>query len=242
MKKTINQNINSNDALIVTDIQMDFLIGGALPVKEGNQIIPVLNEYLKIFKNVNAKIVASRDWHPQNHMSFKTQGGPWPVHCVQNTQGASFHPALKLPEGTILVSKATDPNKEAYSVFDSTDLANTLKTLGVTNVFVGGLSTEYCVLNTVLDALKLGFGAVVLVDATRGINVEANDVNKALDVMTKNGAKQATLDNFPEPDNLPTGEEAEEGITDGPLIAIEAKKKARMRPKGTYKQVRRERG
>lgn len=242
MKKTFNQNINSNDALIVTDIQMDFLMGGALPVKEGNQVIPVLNEYLKIFKNVNAKIVASRDWHPQNHMSFKTHGGPWPVHCVQNTQGANFHPALKLPEGTIIVSKATDPTKEAYSVFDSTDLADTLKTLGVTNVFVGGLATEYCILNTVLDAIKLGFGAVVLADATRGINVETNDVNKALDVMMKNGAKQATLDNFPESDSLLTGEGAEEVITDGTLLAIEAKKKARMRPKGTYKQVRRERG
>ena len=241
LKKTFNLNINNKDALLITDIQLDFLPGGTLPIKEGDQLIPVLNEYIKIFQKANAPIIASRDWHPQNHMSFKAQGGPWSPHCVQNTEGASFHPDLKLPEETIVVSKATDPAKEAYSVFDGTDLADTLKTQGVVRVFVGGLATDYCVVNTVLDASKVGLAAVVLEDATRGINVEAGDVDKALAVMLKNGAEQVTLDDFLGPVTLPADEDVEDVIADGPLSKVETKKKARMRPKGAYKQIRRER-
>ncbi len=242
LKKTFNLNINSKDALIITDIQLDFLPGGALPLKEGDQVIPIINEYTKAFMKANATIIASRDWHPENHMSFKAQGGLWPPHCVQTTEGASFHPDLKLPKGTIVVSKATDPTKEAYSVFDGTDLAGTLKENGVVRVFVGGLATDYCVVNTVLDALKIGLDTVVLVDAIRGINVKAGDVDKAMATMIKSGAEQVTLDDFPEPDTLPTGEGLEEGITDGSLSKVETKKKARMRPKGAYNQIRRERG
>jgi nicotinamidase/pyrazinamidase len=226
----------------MADIQIDFLPGGALPVAEGDQVISVLNEYAKIFKKANAKIIASRDWHPPNHMSFQVQGGPWPAHCVQGTEGANFHPGLKLPEGTMIVSKATDPSKEAYSVFDGTGLAEKLKSQGITRVFVGGLATDYCVVNSILDARKLGFDAEVLLDATRGINVKPGDVDRAIDAMVKSGAKQATLSDFPEPEGL-TGEESiAEVVGDKPLVEIEAKKKARMRPKGSYKRVRRERG
>lgn len=242
MKKDLNLNLNSKDALIIADVQNDFLPGGALPVPEGDQVIPVLNEYAKIFKQANARIIASRDWHPPNHMSFKAQGGPWPPHCVQETEGANFHLDLKLPEGTAIVSKATDPAKEAYSVFDGTDLADTLKSQGVTRVFVSGLATDYCVVNTVLDAGKLGLEAVVLVDATRGINVEPGDVDRAIDSMMRSGAKQVTLADFPEPETLPAGENAVDVITDKPLSKVDSKKKARMRSKGSYKQVRRERG
>jgi nicotinamidase/pyrazinamidase len=234
--------IGNKDALIIADIQVDFLSGGALPVKEGDQTIPVLNEYAKIFKQANAKIIASRDWHPPNHISFKAQGGPWPPHCVQDTEGAKFDPLLKVPTGTLVVSKATNPAKEAYSVFDGTDLAGTLKSKGVTRVFVGGLATDYCVVNTVLDARKLGLDAVVLVDATRGINVEPGDADRAIRTMVKSGAEQATLTDFPEPEALKGEESMAEVAGDKPLSKVDVKKTARMRSKGAYKRLRRERG
>jgi nicotinamidase/pyrazinamidase len=235
-------NIGKKDTLIIADIQIDFLPGGALPVHEGDQIIPVLNEYIKIFQKANAKIIVSRDWHPPNHTSFKAQGGPWPPHCVQDTDGAKFDPLLKIPEGATVVSKANDSAKEAYSVFDGTGLAEKLKSQGVTRVFVGGLATDYCVVNTVLDARKLGLDAVVLMDATRGINVEPGDVERAIRAMMKSSAQQATLADFPEPEVLVGEVSASEVIADKPLSKVDVKKKARMRSKGAYKRVRRERG
>jgi len=234
--------ISNKDALIIADIQVDFLPGGALPVKEGDQTIPALNEYAKIFMQANAKIIASRDWHPSNHISFKAQGGQWPPHCIQDTEGAKFDPGLKIPAGTLVVSKATNPEKEAYSVFDGTDLAETLKSKGVTRVFVGGLATDYCVVNTILDARKLGLDAVVLMDATRGINVELGDVDRAIRTMMKSGAEQAILTDFPEPEGLNGEENMAEVVGDKPLSKVDVKKTARMRSKGAYKRLRRERG
>jgi nicotinamidase/pyrazinamidase len=235
--------IGITDALIIVDVQNDFCPGGALPVPEGDQVILVLNDYIKIFKKANARIFATRDWHPPNHISFKAQGGPWPPHCVQNSKGAEFHPDLKLPSDTSIVSKAMDPLKESYSGFDNTELANILKTKGVVRVFVGGLATDYCVKNTVLDARKLGFETVLLLDAVRGINVEPGDVRKAIDKMIKNGAEQATLEDFPEPFEAPSAEEPDtELLEKKPLARVEMKKKARMRPRGRYKRVRTEKG
>jgi nicotinamidase/pyrazinamidase len=242
LKKDLNLNLTNKDVLIIADIQKDFLSGGTLPVPKADEIIPVLNEYANIFSKANAKIFASRDWHPSNHMSFTAQGGRWPPHCVQETEGANFHPDLKLPKKTETISKATDPAKEAYSVFEDTNLAETLKSKGVTRVFVGGLTTDYCVVNTVRDILKLGYEAVLLADATRGLNVEPGDVDRAIELMLKNGAKQVTLADFPEPDTLPDDMSTGEATTDKPLSANEFKKKARMRSKGTYKRVRREHG
>jgi len=235
--------ISKEDALIITDVQNDFCPGGALPVPEGDQVIPILNDYIKIFKKANARIFATRDWHPPNHISFKAQGGPWPPHCVQQSEGAKFHPDLKLPSGTTIISKATDPLREAYSGFDGTELAHTLKTQGVTRVFVGGLATDYCVKNTVLDARKMGFETMLLLDAVRGINVELGDVRKAIAEMIKNGAEQATLEDFPEPLEAPPAEDPDtELLEKKPLTRVETKKKARMRPRGRYKRVRTERG
>jgi nicotinamidase/pyrazinamidase len=242
LKKTLDLNLSSKNALIITDIQIDFLPGGALPVKEGDKIIPALNEYAKIFKKNDAKIVASRDWHPQNHVSFTNQGGPWPPHCVQGTDGASFSPELKLPNGTVLMSKATDPTKEAYSVFDGTGLAAQLQSEGVKRVFIGGLTTDYCVVNSVIDARKIGFDVVVLVDATRGINIKPNDVDKAFERMRLSGATQATLEDFPAPETLSGIESPAEVVADEPLGKFDVKKKARMRSKGAYKRVRTEHG
>jgi len=240
LNKPLNLIISSKDALIVTDVQIDFLPGGALSVQEGDIIIPALNEYMLIFKNGGAPIVASRDWHPPNHISFKAQGGPWSPHCVQETGGAAFSSYLKLPEGTMIVSKATNPAKEAYSVFAGTGLADKLKKKGVNRVFIGGLATDYCIVTSVLDAVKLGFEVVVLMDAIKGINVNPGDVDKAIVDIVTSGAIQVTLEDFPE--SFLGGERQMEEVTDKPLTTFEAKKKARMRPKGSYKQVRRERG
>ena len=242
MKKTLDLNISSKDALIIADIQNDFLPGGALPVDKGDQIIPVLNDYAKMFNKAKAKIVASRDWHPPKHISFKAQGGAWPPHCIKETEGAKFSPELKLPLGTTVVSKATDSGKEAYSVFDGTGLGDQLKSWGVTRIFIGGLATDYCVVNSVLDAHKLGFAVVVLVDATRGINVKPGDVDQAFENMHRNNATQLTLGDFPEPNALSGIESPEEVEGDKPLGKSDVKKKARMRPKGSYKQIRTEHG
>jgi nicotinamidase/pyrazinamidase len=231
------------DALIIVDVQNDFCLGGALPVPEGDQVVPFLNDYITIFKKANAGIFATRDWHPPNHISFKAQGGPWPPHCVQNSEGAKFNPDLKLLSDTTIVSKATDPLKEAYSGFDGTELAKTLKTQGVMRVFVGGLATDYCVKNTVLDACKLGFETVLLLDAIRGINAKPGDVAGAIDTMVKSGAEKGTLTDFLDPLELPPALDPNaELLGEKPLSKFETKKKARMRPRGPYKRIRTERG
>jgi nicotinamidase/pyrazinamidase len=234
--------IKDSDALLITDIQKDFLPGGALPVDGGNEIIPVLNDYIKRFETTKSHVLASRDWHPQNHISFNTQGGPWPPHCIQETDGAKFSPDLQLPEHTVVISKAIDPKRESYSAFDGTILANELKRLGIKRLFVGGFATDYCVVNTVLDACKLGFETVVLMDATLGINMNPGDVDAAIDTMVTNGAQQATVDDFPDAvDVLPIEETQPDGLEEKPLQRAEVKKKARMRPKGSAKRIRTER-
>ena len=237
-----NYVIKNSDALLITDIQKDFLPGGALPIENGNEIIPVLNDYVKRFWNAKGHVLASRDWHPSNHVSFKAQGGPWPPHCVQETTGAKFSPDLKLPQHTIVISKATNPDREAYSAFDGTSLAHELHALGVKRLFVGGLATDYCVVNTVVDARKLGFETVFLIDASLGINVEPGDVDRAIETMLKNGAQQATVDDFPDAvDALPLEETQPDLLEEKPSQRAEVKKKARMRSKGTSKRIRTER-
>ena len=235
--------VSKTDALIVVDVQNDFCPGGALPVPAGDQVVPFLNDYIAMFRKANAGLFATRDWHPPNHISFKDHGGRWPPHCIQNTHGAMFHHDLKLPNDATIVSKAIDPLKEAYSGFDGTKLVNMLRTRGTTRVFVGGLATDYCVKNTVLDALKLGFDAVLLSDAIAGINAEPNDAAKAVNEMLRNGAEHATLTDFIYPLELPPANDSNaEQLDDAPLSKFETKKKARMRPRGPYKRIRTERG
>jgi nicotinamidase/pyrazinamidase len=242
LKKALDLNIDNKDALIIADMQKDFLPKGALQVKEADEIIPVLNEYAKIFKKAEAHVIASRDWHPPKHISFIAQGGRWPPHCVKDTEGAKFSPELKLPEGTPIISKATDSSKEAYSVFDETGLDKQLKDQGVKRVFLGGVATDYCVVNSVIDAKKLGFDVVVLVDATRGIEASPGDVEKAFETMKRKGALMKTMADFPEPEPL-SGEELPADVeADKPLGKFDEKKKARMRPKGSYKRVKTEHG
>ncbi len=181
------------DALIIVDVQVDFCPGGALPVPEGDKIIPALNEYIKKFSEAGALIVATRDWHPPNHVSFKNQGGLWPPHCIQGTEGAKFHPSLQLPKNVKIVSKAIDPFKEAYSGFEGTDLGDFLKKRGIKRVFIGGLATEYCVKHTVLDALKLGFETFLLEDAVKGIDAKPGDVERAVKEMLEKGARKISI-------------------------------------------------
>lgn len=185
--------IGKGDALIVVDVQRDFCPGGALPVPRGDEVIPVLNEYLERFRRAGAAIYATRDWHPPNHKSFREYGGEWPPHCIQGTEGAEFHPNLKLPGDTLIISKATEPDKEAYSGFEGTNLKESLESRGVKRVFVGGLATDYCVKSTVLDALKYGFDVFLLVDAVRGVDLQPGDSERAIEEMVRRGAKKITL-------------------------------------------------
>jgi nicotinamidase/pyrazinamidase len=240
LKKTYN--ITNSDALLITDMQKDFLLGGMLPVEGGDEIIPVLNGYIRRFEDANAHLFASRDWHPPNHISFKSQGGPWPPHCIQDTEGAKFSSTLKLPSRIVVISKATNPEHESYSVFDGTSFAHELKMCETKRLFIGGLATDYCVVNTVLDALKLGYETVVLADATLGINVEPGDVDRAFETMIKAGAQQATNDDFPDAvDVLSVEEAAPDILEEKPSERAAVKKKARMRPRGSSKRVRTER-
>lgn len=162
--------LGPDDALLVVDVQRDFCPGGALPVPEGDQVVDVLNAWIERAQRDGAAVVASRDWHPENHASFLQRGGPWPVHCVQDTAGAEFHPSLRLPDDTILVSKGQDPDRDAYSAFDGTGLAQALQARGIRRVFVGGLAEDVCVKATVIDALRGGFETHLLSAATRPVD------------------------------------------------------------------------
>jgi len=177
------------DALVVSDVQRDFLPGGALPVARGDEIVAPLNEIFGAFVAAGCPIFAVRDWHPPDHCSFASRGGPWPPHCVAGTPGAEFAEALRLPPSAVIISKATARNKEAYSAFAGTDLGARLAAAGARRVVVAGLATDYCVVETVLDARAAGFEVVVLVDAVRAIDAEAGDGARALHRMEQAGAE-----------------------------------------------------
>lgn len=175
------------DALIVVDVQNDFLPGGVLAVPGGGEVIEPLNACLRGFGQLHLPVFATRDWHPQGHCSFRERGGPWPAHCVAGTWGAQFAPGLRLPRDTRVISKATERESEAYSGFQGTDLAQQLRAMGCRRVYIGGLATEYCVRATVFDARAAGFEVVVLPDAVRAI--DAADGERALAEMTARGAQ-----------------------------------------------------
>lgn len=181
--------LQKGDALISVDVQNDFLAGGSLAVPRGNEVIPVMNRYINAFKEKGLPVFATRDWHPANHCSFKAQGGPWPPHCVQGTKGAEFAPDLNLPEDAVIISSATRPDKEAYSGFEGTDMHERLQKIGVKRLFVGGIATDYCVLNTVKDGLALGYEVYLLEDAIRAVNVNPDDGEKAKEEMFGLGAR-----------------------------------------------------
>jgi nicotinamidase/pyrazinamidase len=181
--------LQSGDALIAVDVQNDFLPGGNLAVPQGDAVVPALNRYLAAFAAHALPVFATRDWHPPNHCSFAAQGGIWPPHCVAATRGAEFAGGLALPRTTVIVSKAAAPESDAYSGFGGTDLAARLRARRVTRLFIGGLATDYCVLNTVLDALAEGFEVLLLADAIRAVDVKPGDGVCALDEMQRLGAR-----------------------------------------------------
>jgi nicotinamidase/pyrazinamidase len=155
----------TGDALLVVDVQNDFLPGGALGVAGGDEIVPVLNAWLERARQARVPVFATRDWHPPGHCSFRESGGPWPVHCVAGSIGSRFASALALPPLAQVISKATAPDREAYSSFAGTDFARRLAAAGVKRIFIGGLATDYCVVDTTKDALALGYAVVLLLDA-----------------------------------------------------------------------------
>lgn len=188
-----NFSLQPGDVLVVVDVQQDFLPGGSLAVPHGDEVVHVLNRYLMAFSAHRLPIYATRDWHPANHCSFKAQGGPWPAHCVAKTSGAQFAAYMKFPTGTTVISKATQPDKDAYSGFEGTDLDTRLRAQNIKRLFVGGLATDYCVLNTVRDARGHGYEVYLLTDAIRAVNVKPDDGRKAKEEMQRLGAIPITL-------------------------------------------------
>ncbi len=185
----MNIQLNVADALIIVDMQNDFCPGGRLPVEGGHDLVPVLNRWIEAAERGGALVVASRDWHPSQHVSFQEQGGAWPEHCVQRSSGAAFHPQLKLPQLTVLVSKGGDIDKDNYSDFEATGLGDLLRRVNVRRVWVGGLAQDVCVRATTLDALAQGFETYLIEDATRPVELEAGDGARAIEEMRAAGAR-----------------------------------------------------
>ena len=180
--------LRPGDGLIVVDVQNDFLPGGSLAVAGGDEVVAPLNAYIAAFVRAGLPIFATRDWHPPDHCSFRTRGGPWPPHCVVGSEGARFAPGLALPPSAVVVSKDTLPEQDTYSGFQGGDLDASLREAGVRRVFVGGLATDYCVFHTVKDALERGYAAVLLTDAIRAVNVRPDDGRRAEEEMLRLGA------------------------------------------------------
>lgn len=184
-----NTPIRAGDALLAVDVQNDFLPGGALGVKDGDQVVAPLNRWIARFEAAHLPIFFTRDWHPADHCSFKAQGGIWPPHCIAGTTGAQFSTSLAMPAEYGIVSKATRQDAEAYSTFAGTDLHERLQRAKVRRVFLGGLATDYCVVNSTLDARRLGYEVVVLVDAIRAVELHPGDSDRAIATMRSAGAE-----------------------------------------------------
>lgn len=164
------------DALIAVDVQNDFCAGGALAVPDGDAVVEPLNQLIAQADFV----VATRDWHPRDHGSFATAGGPWPQHCIAETTGAQLHPQLERERVDAIVDKGRRPGEEGYSGFEDTDLEQLLRGRGIDTVHIGGLALDYCVRATALDARRLGFDVVLHRGATRAVDLQPGDGERAL--------------------------------------------------------------
>jgi len=188
----------SKSALLIVDVQNDFCPGGALPVAEGDSIIPVLNRYCALFVEKGLPVFMSRDWHPEITSHFKVFGGIWSAHCVMGSKGAEFHPGMKLPDKAVIISKGMNPSKDDYSAFDGFDkygksFSEILRNLAVTKLFVGGLATDYCVKESVLAALQHGISVTLLEDAIRGVDIKPGNSATAIAEMKAAGAESDIL-------------------------------------------------
>lgn len=165
----MRDSMRRGDALLIVDVQKDFCPGGALPIAHGDDVVPVLNRCIEAAAANELIVYASRDWHPAGHVSFKERGGPWPPHCLQDSDGARFHPELKLPDDVVKVTKGTRFDHDQNSAFDETGLAARLRSDGVKRLWVGGLAEDVCVRASVLDGLAEGFDVIVIENATRPV-------------------------------------------------------------------------
>jgi nicotinamidase/pyrazinamidase len=189
--------MTENSALLIVDLQNDFCPGGALQIINGDRIIEPTNEMVRSFSALGLPVLASRDWHLPNTSHFYDFGGQWPVHCVRETEGAAFHPALCLPQDAVIISKGTDLASDGYSAFagmtaDGKELERFLRDREVTKLCICGLATDYCVLSTTRDALGRGFQVMVLSDAVAGVDSTPGDSERALAEMDRAGAQLIT--------------------------------------------------
>ena len=213
-----NITINSNDSLLIIDMQYDFMPGGALPVEEGDQIIEEINSVAEIFKSNNGIIVLTQDWHPKNHKSFassypgknpgdefQSEGiGPilWPDHCVQGTQGAKFHEKLKTDLANVIIRKGYNIDVDSYSGFiendkkSETGLAGLLKSLSLKRIFICGLALDYCCYFTAIDGINFGFEVYFLVNLTKGIDLPPGNISSSLENMRNKGIKFVAKESF----------------------------------------------
>jgi nicotinamidase/pyrazinamidase len=173
MQQDVKPRLQRGDALLIVDVQVDFCPGGALPVAGGDAVVPILNRWIAAARHSGVPVYASRDWHPAVHMSFVSHGGEWPAHCVQDTPGARYHPDLALPEDVIPVCKGARLDRDQYSAFADTGLAEHLAAAGVTRVFLGGLALDVCVRASALDARRHGFEVHLIEEATRPVDPAA---------------------------------------------------------------------
>ena len=178
--------IEKEDAVLVIDVQKDFCPGGSLAIDDGDAVVPVMNQWIDAAFLKGVPVYLSRDWHPINHPSFKEQGGDWPPHCIQDTDGAGFHADLRRPENAVVVTKGVRFDLDQYSAFDRTGLGGRLRQDGVRRLWIGGLALDVCVLHSVLDALNEGFQVSVVEAATRPVRFE--DGLKAVSKMKRAGA------------------------------------------------------
>ena len=191
--------IGPEAALLIIDVQNDFCAGGALAVSHGDAVVPPLNRLIAACSRAGAPVFASRDWHPSATTHFTDHGGIWPVHCVADTHGAEFHPELRLPAAAVIVSKGQDPASHGYSAFDGqsadgTALAEDLAARRVQHLYVGGLATDYCVRQSVLDARKTGLRVSLVTDAIAGVDRHPGDAERALNDMRAAGAETISTD------------------------------------------------
>jgi nicotinamidase/pyrazinamidase len=195
--------IQPKSVLLVVDMQNDFLPGGALGVPDGDTIVPVINEYIRLFVDAGLPVIATRDWHPPETVHFKSGGGNWPAHCIQDTEGAEFAPDLELPDDVIVMSKGMDPSEDGYSAFMAQDeagrsLEEVLDDLGVEHIYIAGLALDYCVRASALDAQNQGRDITVLIDATRAVNQEIHDAEETIEEIVREGGELATLEHVRE--------------------------------------------
>jgi len=174
------------NALIIVDVQSDFTPGGALGVPGGDEVIDRINELAA--SGDYDLVVATRDWHPPDHLSFESQGGPWPEHCVAGTPGAELDPRLDRSRIDVVIDKGQGREDEGYSAFDGTELGQLLREEHIDTITVVGLATDYCVKHTALAGVREALTTIVDTEATAGVDVEPGDVQRALEELERAGA------------------------------------------------------